>query len=85
MLNDNILSFLIFLAIILHIVKNNTERFTNSNNCTPENDCFPNNYARTQEYTNVCPPEDTRLSREPIWLKQNCTKRLGNFGINYNQ
>jgi hypothetical protein len=76
---DKTLLLLLGVAILINFLQNLYEKFTNCP-CTPENDCFPGNYARTQEYTNVCPPEDTRLGREKIWLKQNCTRTLGNFG-----
>ena len=65
--------------LIFTLTLPNKESFTDYE-CTPENDCFPGLYARTQEYGNVCPPEDSRLSREKRHLVQNCSRRLGQFG-----
>lgn len=65
--------------LIFTLTLPNNESFTDYQ-CTPENDCFPRSYARTQEYGNVCPPEDSRLGREKKHLVQNCSRRLGQFG-----
>jgi hypothetical protein len=80
---DKVILILLGLTIFVNFLRNINEKFTQCE-CTPENDCFPGNYARTQEYTNVCPPDDRRLGREKIHLVQNCTRTLGNFGRNSN-
>jgi hypothetical protein len=71
---------LIILIIYLVFFLKDNENFTQPYECTHENDCFPYSYARTQEYGNVCPPNDSRLTREKKHLVQNCSKRLGKFG-----
>ena len=78
------LKFIIPIIILLSIIiftftLSKNEKFT-SYECTHQNDCFPRSYARTQEYGNVCPPEDSRLGREKKHLVQNCSRRLGQFG-----
>jgi hypothetical protein len=70
---------ILILIIFLLVSFNQNESFTDYQ-CTHQNDCFPRSYARTQEYGNVCPPQDSRLSREKKHLVQNCSRRLGQFG-----
>ena len=74
-----IISFLVLIIIFLLVFVNQGESFTDYQ-CTHQNDCFPRSYARTQEYGNVCPPQDSRLTREKKHLVQNCSRRLGQFG-----
>ena len=77
-INFPILIIIVFVFCFL-FNKNSNESFMDYN-CNHENDCFPRSYARTQEYGNVCPPDDTRLTREKKHLVQNCSRRLGQFG-----
>ena len=78
--------FLFFLTIIMNY-KNETEKVigygtvygvhSNPNpNCKSRNDCFPGYYYRSQQYQNMCEPDDPRLTREPINLVDNCVKSL---------
>jgi len=73
-----IICFLILVIIFLLVFIKSDESFTDYQ-CTHQNDCFPRSYARTQEYGNVCPPQDSRLGREKKHLVQNCSRRLGQF------
>jgi hypothetical protein len=78
MINNYFILFLVVFVFFKYLTPQN-ESFTNYE-CTHENDCFPRSYARTQEYSNVCPPSDSRLTREKIHSVQNCSRRLGSFG-----
>ena len=50
---------------------------TNPNpNCNLANDCHPGYYYRSQQYQNMCQPQDYRLTREPVNLVDNCVKTL---------
>lgn len=45
-------------------------------NCKIYGDCHPGYYYRSQQYQNMCEPNDTRLTRERINLIDNCSKSL---------
>ena len=77
-INFSILIIIVFVYCFL-FNKGSNESFMDYK-CTHENDCFPRSYARTQEYGNVCPPDDSRLTREKKHIVQNCSRRLGQFG-----
>jgi hypothetical protein len=78
---------ILVLLFLLLILNNRKEKFigygtvfgvhTNPNpNCKLCNDCHPGYYYRSQQYQNMCEPIDTRLTREPVNLVDNCVKSL---------
>ena len=52
--------------------------------CTPENNCFPGSYMRSQVYQNMCEPDDSRITREPVKVKDNCLRTLDDKSCHIN-
>ena len=52
-------------------------------NCKINRDCHAGYYYRSQQYQNMCEPNDTRLTRERINLIDNCSKSLEGNMIPY--
>ena len=44
--------------------------------CNPVNNCFKGSYMRSQVYQNMCEPTDSRITREPVQVKDNCLRTL---------
>jgi hypothetical protein len=53
--------------------------------CNPVNNCFKGSYMRSQVYQNMCEPEDSRITREPIKAVDNCLRTLDDKSCNINQ
>lgn len=90
-----ILCIICALCIILLVLNNKREKFMGygnvfgvhinpTPNCSLSNDCHPGYYLRSQQYTNMCEPLETRLTREKVNIVDNCVKNLeGSMMINY--
>lgn len=81
-----VLFIVIFLLLLTHFKKINEgfsvgygtsfSEFITPQPCSSNNDCYPGYYFRSQQYQNICEPQDMRILRKKRDLQDVCVREI---------